>query len=333
MANNRIAALDYAKGFAIIMLLLTHCIPDGYVETWAFAWHMPIFFVICGMLHNMRHPVGLPYKQMWKWLKRRSEQIFIPYFLFGVLYAVFLSGLSVIGGGTSGFTDYCFALVTMQGVTSMWFLPVFFFAELFYTFFLMKLPRCVQAFGLVIAIAGLMYMKQAGVPEMWWVRILLKILVGLVFVVAGGFFVRERRLPPTGKWTATVALALGTALALYNGSVGISALKLECVPLFVITGIMLSYAIISVFDMAKSWSGSKIMSILAFFGANTIVVLVTNNLLIEIFRLIEYKLLGNWFLENGFLGGLLMTMILLIPEFCLIKFAQSKYGIVFGRIK
>lgn len=59
---NRIASIDYTKGFAIIMLLLSHCITEnGYLKTWIFAWHMPIFFVICGILNTIRYPNGITF--------------------------------------------------------------------------------------------------------------------------------------------------------------------------------------------------------------------------------------------------------------------------------
>lgn len=53
------------------------------------------------------------------------------------------------------------------------------------------------------------------------------------------------------------------------------------------------------FKVINTRTNPKYLNILSTFGANSIVVLVTNNLLIELFRLLEYKVFNNFFLENG----------------------------------
>lgn len=79
-------------------------------------------------------------------------------------------------------------------------------------------------------------------------------------------------------------------------------------------------------------SKNKVLNFLSLFGVNSIVVLVSNNLLIEIFRLIEYKYFNNIFLNSGTLGGLLMGGILVAPEYYLIRISQGKIGFLFGKI-
>lgn len=45
-SNNRLNYLDYTKGFAILLMLLAHCMGDNnLLHTWIFSFHMPIFFV------------------------------------------------------------------------------------------------------------------------------------------------------------------------------------------------------------------------------------------------------------------------------------------------
>lgn len=85
------------------------------------------------------------------------------------------------------------------------------------------------------------------------------------------------------------------------------------------------------FKVINKHTNLKYLNILSTIGANSIVILVTNNLLIEIFRLLEYKVFNNFFLENGIIGAFLMTAILIIPEYYLISISQSKIGILFGK--
>lgn len=94
----------------------------------------------------------------------------------------------------------------------------------------------------------------------------------------------------------------------------------------------MSYTIIMLFKIINENINSKYLNILSSFGANSIVVLVTNNLLIESFRLLEHNFFNNFFLANGVIGAFLMTIILTIPEYYLISISQNKkIGILFGK--
>lgn len=43
--------IDYAKGLAIILMLFAHTMSgENMINTWIFSFHMPIFFIISGIL-------------------------------------------------------------------------------------------------------------------------------------------------------------------------------------------------------------------------------------------------------------------------------------------
>ena len=69
------------------------------------------------------------------------------------------------------------------------------------------------------------------------------------------------------------------------------------------------------------------------YGKNTIVLLVTNNLLIEMIRLIDYKITGNILIRLGIFGSILFTVGLLIIEWWFIKVANGPLGFLFGRMR
>lgn len=326
----RVIAIDSAKGIAILMLLLSHCITgEGYLKIWIFSWHMPIFFIICGLLNQLRNPKGQPLCQLKPWLKRRLKQIFVPYFIFGLFYIIFINGLYYISGNKINLLNECISLITMQGVASMWFLPVFFFSEMFFVFFIAKLSNILQALFIIITIFLLTQLQYNGeMPTDKIVRLLLKILVALSFVILGNRIgiLFNRHIP---FLLLMISLLITSLISLYNGFVGIGALLFGNVILFFITGFFISYSIIMLF---KVISNNVDLSLLNLFGANSIIILVTNNLFIEVFRLLEYNLFNNFFLENGFIGGLLMTIILIIPEYYLICLSKGKVGIIFGKV-
>lgn len=329
----RLIELDYTKGFAILILLLSHCMGEiNALKIWIFSWNMPIFFIICGLIHQLRNPEGLPFGKLKSWCKHRIIQIFIPYFTFSLLYIIFLNGLSWISEGKTNILSGCIAVMTMHGIASMWFLPIYFFSEVLYTFFMVKLPRIIQILFIVIVIilvTLLQHNNEISTDKV--MQLLLKIFVALSFVILGGisskYFIRTK----ISIYFLLISLLLSSAIALYNGLVGIGALLFNNVILFFIIGTIISCTIIMLFKVINERINSKYLNILSIWGANSIVVLVTNNLLIEIFRLLEYKVFDNFFLENGIIGAFLMTAILIIPEYYLISISQSKIGILFGK--
>lgn len=167
---------------------------------------------------------------------------------------------------------------------------------------------------------------------------MIKVLVALNFVVIGHFiwiFIKRYFHFSSNVILLLISFFFISVLALYNGFVGIGSLQLGNIYIFYAVASILSCIIILLFNAISKHVDfkNKLLTFLRLFGMNSIVVLVTNNLLIEVFRLIEYKFLDNFFLNNGVLGGILMTMILIIPEYFLIHLSTGKIGFLFGKVK
>lgn len=72
------------------------------------------------------------------------------------------------------------------------------------------------------------------------------------------------------------------------------------------------------------------MQIIPFYGKNSIVILCTNNLIIEILRLFDSKVTGNFFLQHGMLGNFLFTILLVICELPVIVVGMKYFRYLFG---
>lgn len=244
--------------------------------------------------------------------------------------------LSFISGGKFILMDELISLFSLKGVASMWFLPVYFFAELLYVFFISKIPNIFQGLLISCIVFFLLYNQVSGQIQVAESYVqLTKVLVSLVFVVLGRYLwvLKEKVFMNFHYIPLIISSFLISLLALYNGFVQIGSLSLGNVIIFYVVASALSVLIMTLLEKIGQWvdSKNKILIFLSLFGMNSIVVLVSNNLLIEIFRLIEYKYFNNIFLNSGTLGGLLMAAILIIPEFCLIQLSQKKIGIIFGK--
>ena len=75
--------LDFAKGIGIILMVLGHCYSAGNGEIlrlWFYSFHMPLFFVIPGIVERGR--VHAPSFSVL--LKKRVRALLIPYYFWGV---------------------------------------------------------------------------------------------------------------------------------------------------------------------------------------------------------------------------------------------------------
>lgn len=50
MCNKRIEEIDVAKGLGIIMTILGHNLDNEYINTFIYSFHMPLFFVLTGLV-------------------------------------------------------------------------------------------------------------------------------------------------------------------------------------------------------------------------------------------------------------------------------------------
>ena len=82
--NNRIDYIDSAKGIGILFVLIGHACSLKYgLGQYFYSFHMPLFFIISGML--------LCFKDNWKDMdgisifKKKIKSLFYPYIVFSIL--------------------------------------------------------------------------------------------------------------------------------------------------------------------------------------------------------------------------------------------------------
>jgi len=323
--SQRLAFLDYTKGFAILLLLLSHSLTNEgrqeLVKTWIFAFHMPIFFVICGYLVYLKHPLGLSPGKHLTFLRNRQKNIIEPYIFFGFILIVFFSLLNLISG-TNSWEPICqkvFNWVTLRGVESMWFLPVYFFAE--YSF-LCSVQLLKEKGAMVIAFALLVLFLLFGDSIIPWQIIQIKrILIGYIYIGVGYYFAKIKIHEHISLLFAILIMLSCSILVQFNPSSSMEILNNPF--LYFGNSIGMSCATLALF---KCWENIKTTkdTPLLFFGQNTLIILCTNNIVIEVLRLIDFKLTGNLLLRLGLVGGVLFFILLTLSEIPVIRFFQDK---------
>lgn len=137
--QTRLDWLDIAKGIAIVAVLIGHTSAiNKNVQIYLYSWHMPIFFIVSGIL--------LQYRDSWRYrsykgiVVRKAKSLLYPYLTFSILTTIYSIKFTV---GTSAivmsFYKNIGANILVQdilgtilgiGIWLLWFLPALFFGEL-----------------------------------------------------------------------------------------------------------------------------------------------------------------------------------------------------------
>ena len=337
MSNTeRLEWIDIVKGFAIICMLISHAIP-GYtnsIKNWITALNMPIFFVVSGYLKERTEKKHL-ISDLRPYLKNRFFTLGIPYIVFCLSYTMFMLLLSLYSSGWSPETirqlkNHLKNTFFFFGLQSMWFIPVYFYSVMIYDFFICE--SGIKTKAVTILIAATILLKGHSLFELNSVsRIIGKIVEALVFLQIGAFLYRFQNRVDAGF--AIVCFVFFSFLGIWNGFVSMNFEFGKNPVLFFINASVLSVAICYLFKIISHLCPLSVRSFLALYGQYSIAILVTNNIIIEIIRLLDYKLTGDFFLVHGNSGNLLFAALLVLLEYLVILAARGKAGILFGKGK
>ncbi len=169
--KNRKQYLDIAKGIGIILVVIGHC-PQVYnpLKQWIYAFHMPLFFIISGMVWNRESHEKRGFFTR-KFVVDKLKRLIIPCYIWGVLYMMLDTVMNrsfspmkiayLIYGSQSGFSH-------AGSLTSLWFLPCMFIAVCLFEIVQQKLrkleKRSILLFIICVmcAMAGLFLPRISG---------------------------------------------------------------------------------------------------------------------------------------------------------------------------
>lgn len=76
----RIKWIDLTKGVAIFLMVCGHTGIPSLISNWIWSFHMPLFFIISGMLF-----CPTKYTNIQKFIHRRIQTLIIPYITFSII--------------------------------------------------------------------------------------------------------------------------------------------------------------------------------------------------------------------------------------------------------
>lgn len=326
----RVEYIDLAKGFAILTLILSHTSPGESINTWIFGFHMPIFFIVGGILLAMKdEKKPLTFGSIPTFLKRRCHNLLLPYFVFCLALTLFYGAMSFLAGEGFAVENNLIRTFTFQGIDSLWFIPCYFWSELISTIILSLRREAVLPILYLVLLLGIIIMTIDHTDVNGFLYYVMKVLVSLSFFITGILVVKHGLLQRINLWFAIFLLVASSVITMWSGFSAIGSLEFPRQSLYFFTAVLMSLSIMALFSTAKE--GSSTLSVLKLFGQYSIVVLCTNNLLIEIIRLFDYKIAGNFLLSQGLLGSAIFFIILAVIEYGLIRLSQGRIGVIFGK--
>lgn len=314
----RIIWIDAVKGVAILFLLLSHSIPNcDLFRNWISSWHIPIFFIICGYISSIKYKKSLCINQLSTHIKRRCHNLWAPYFFFGCFLILFYNLLNLYSGAPLDFYLRFKKLILMYGVDSLWFIPVYFFAEFM---FLLVAYRKYVFIGFVILVLLLLGVNQEVLDSPF--DLLYKIGIGCFFVFVGFFFSLNHLEQKIPLYLSIIILLCCVICSFFNWNSSMNAMR--SAPIYLIVASLTSLSIISLMSKLEGNMGLRSRWLL-YYGMNSLIIMCTNNLIIESLRLLDFKLTGNWMLNSGYLGYFSFFLLLTLLEYPMLKLFEGRF--------
>lgn len=126
MKEKRLDYMDMAKGIGIILVVVGHSgMASESVITWLSSFHMPLFFILSGMLVYYKREEEQPILHS---IKRRVRSLLVPYVFFSVIYLL-IDLYYMIRGREIQLADAVLQTVSFFGLSVLWFLPALLIGE------------------------------------------------------------------------------------------------------------------------------------------------------------------------------------------------------------
>lgn len=135
MKENRIEEIDLLRGIAIILIVFGHVIKDGVVYKFLYSFHVPLFFIVSGMVFRTKNQENFK-----EFLKRNFKQLIVPYLIWSYIalipFAIFgnrIGNVLNLQITSDNIISYLFGILYgnpktgfLKAALPLWFLPCLF---------------------------------------------------------------------------------------------------------------------------------------------------------------------------------------------------------------
>lgn len=162
--KKRLDYLDMTKGLGMILVLIGHLQGDSIFTfspciqplcVFIFSFHMPMFFIVSGILLAIKNDEVKPLKEV---AKSRFRGIMIPYLWFSLFYLIVVVA-ALIKGEIAVQTLYLniWYVISGYGMNVLWFLPALYLGELLFIFLRRRIRDHIPFITVVVLSNAIVY--------------------------------------------------------------------------------------------------------------------------------------------------------------------------------
>lgn len=309
--SERSNTLDIAKGITIIMMVIGHCYStNNCILTLIYGFHMPMFFVISGIIFGKKLIGNGNYKFS---IPHIAVKLLKPYVGYSALFALFLILLKSAGGEKNPAligVGYVWKIVSLQGLSVLWYLLCIFMTELIFIYVNKFCKRLLLPISIAIYLFALFFRVDGELIVLW------RSFIGFAYFTIGYYIpklLNKRIVIDFSNRLISVIwviiLFLYVIVSMKNGVVSLVDLKFNNPLLYTVASILgcLSMLLLSAFLSTRT--NDRYVHVLIWFGRKTLYILGMHMLFIEVIRLIDYKVLGNILHEFGLAEGIIFGIV------------------------
>lgn len=286
----RLDYFDLAKGIGIFLVVLGHAtFVNEHVITWVFSFHMPLFFMISGMLMAHKNEASLSMRDIFH---KKLKSILIPYLCFSICYTI----IDIISVCLKQITLYdlktnLVCTGTFAGSGPLWFLTTLFFSEILFSRLIGWLGDCKAVIvSVFLSIAGIttwhffepVFNASRGDLSRFFILSfpfeLIRFVICMSFISVP--YILYRLLSERINDKKIIPLMIGIILMIsniilsqHNSNIDIHNLDYGNVYLFIINAFSGSIGLILI---CRSLPSLKIMKPVLFWGRNSLTIMATH---------------------------------------------------------
>lgn len=319
------------KGIGIILVVVGHTTHNDELSSWIYHFHMPLFFFLSGVF----------FSPTIQGLVKRVRQILIPYLIFGVLSFIYwrfaemrFRPLPENFDANMHFFDLFWQTEQFRFNVPLWFLPCLMIVQSVGT----VLFRFIKNQKVLLATIVLWVLIANGINlpcKAMWIK---ESFYALPFFALGYLIGKERYMKMEAglsrkrDWLYSILAVMGLLIVLLLPTR--NDMMLSSYPhgygAFYLVALI---CILSLFTLFANIRSSKIISILTWFGANSLIIMCLHEPLKRIIVVVFSKLLGmeTEVVRESIVWSLLMSCIIVVILVPVCIFINKKCKWVLGK--
>ncbi|MBC2147496.1 acyltransferase family protein [Listeria booriae] len=171
MTTKRMDWIDTAKGIGIFLVVWGHFYASDTLKIVIYGFHMPLFFFLSGYLYKTRAISFLAF------LKKKSKQLLIPFFLFQIITFVvvgaltFVASKQLLASPITMLQQFFFLKGDLGFNSPLWFLVVLFSVEVVFFVMMRYFPKWQWLVALLFLILAVFLSTKSGIRLTWGLQI------------------------------------------------------------------------------------------------------------------------------------------------------------------